>query len=151
MSKRTVNHFPFCHGTSQPLDHELNSHISIKSSTAPISSCYLGSFWKIWKPDIGFFNLSLNRFLFSLHHVFCCWKVEGVDRRNILFLLIEILIDFFLSIVLSVPTITGVFGVLFEPTKKDGFMVVHYFTEKYRGEELRVVGEHDFFLDTSST
>jgi hypothetical protein len=77
--------------------------------------------------------------------------VEGVDRRNILFLLIEILIDFFLSIVLSVPTITGVFGVLFEPTKKDGFMVVHYFTEKYRGEELRVVGEHDFFLDTSST
>ncbi len=111
----------------------------------------MSSFRKILKSNISLLDLSINGFLFGLHHVLGGWKVKGVNRNNILFLCVKVLSYFFLSIVLRVPSITNIFWVLFESTKKYSFMVVHNFTEKYWCEELRMVGEHDLFLNTSRT
>jgi hypothetical protein len=77
--------------------------------------------------------------------------MKRVDSHNVLILFVKILCYFLLSIVLSVPSITSVFGVLFESVKKNGLMVVHHLTKKHRSEKLWMIGEHNFLLDTSCT
>lgn len=77
--------------------------------------------------------------------------MKRVDGHNVLILFVKILCNFLLCIVLSVPSITSVFGVLFESVKKNGLMVVHHLAKEHRSEEFRMIGEHNFLLDTSCT
>jgi len=134
------------------LNQKLSSKISSEDTTSPVScrNCVALNPFKI-ESCISFEKFPIDMIFAKLFfRVINGNSIYGCDvlHRHIVFVILVLVV--FLAIVCSCMTIASVFRIFFESDQVNGFVGSHSLTQKLRGEKLRVIGKHDFLLNTTS-
>ena len=106
-----------------------------------------------FKTYVCLIELSINKALWKLTYINFLREMNCIYSCNIFLsssLLIIFIWAFFIAIIGCCCSISFVLKVFLKPDEKYGLIFSHFLTKKHRDVEFRVIGKHNFLLNTSS-